>query len=1499
MRPFLSFIFVFVLFRTVFAQCPDPYLMDQSLTRPSKNPTYINKIESSADQDWFNLQIYSPYDVFNYTIDFGDGHIETGGLWQAGTPVNHLYPIGKFQLKLSESKNGCTRSIIATVINDRKPGATAIPPTVNASGCTPHSLTFVNQSTNVSPFTRFIWDWGDGTKEVKDASSVGQPITHTFIKGKGGCNKRVTLTAVSLCDSSFSIFGPYDFWDVDNTSVKASSVFICGGDIVSFYDSTKYNCNSSPRYIQWDFTKAGGEKSAWLPATPQNKIQRSFINGNIGDKFSVTLSDSNICGVKTSSIDVTLMNAPKAIITSSNNTVCVATTIKFSNLSTGGANLFHYDFGDGKGWKTYNDKRDINYIYNQAGSFTVRLVAEIKGAPQCADTTSLVINVLSSPDPSFELSRREGCGQMQVHINNKSEFANEWKWYLNNALISEAKFPEPLTFENTGVYEIRLKTKSVAGCERERSTTVSLFPEVITNGLIDSACVGFPVKLADASSLINPASGTGSLLREQFDSLAINFAYTPIASLSGVAENSNMISLFESKNNAGTNFITRISGYIHAPVSGNYNFWIAADTTAELWLSTDDNPSNVRRIAFLSAGSNERQWERFATQKSSTIKLEKDKKYFVQVVHFKAEVKTDLVSVGWVIPGGIHNRPISGQYLSPYMEGHKINSWEWSINEGEQIYKDSNFTVTFANPGVQKIELSSGSGKCLNRREYTITAKPSPIARFDFIDTAGCSPLNIKVVNSGSIFHNATITFGDGSSAVNFNPSTDTISHRLVNNSGAIRRFKVKIEVRNTEGCTDSLIRFITVYPGPEADFSISYPSSLCSPLNLIISNTSKGGNKFLWQLNSNQAFENNFNSFSYNFVNKSGTVKTDTLWLKAFVNNSCYTEMYKLITVLPEGGVEIISDSAVCHNQTGLFSTSAPVISAQWTFDQNTKSNNLIATATFTNNENAASIKRIRLDYTSVFGCVNTSYRDILVHPKPVSDFMVSEFSGCSPLNVSLEAFNKKGSEYIWNLNSSRSISKDPTANVYVHNKTDHTSEIPVTLVVSSDNGCKDSTTKHLTIYPTTTSKINQSAFEGCSPFSVNFSTESKAGIKHLWDVGEEKYHEGSATEYKFQTDEDKNFQVKLFTVNNHGCIDTIYTEVNVKGMVRPAIVMDRDRIQPGETVVFHNETEIKSGMLLWEFGNGKAEVSNEIVTNQYELSGIYDVKLTVVNNTCADSTKAKVYVANGSAIAEFSGGGSGCGSLTVRFKNNSQNAIRYIWDFGDGETLEVNSRSDVVHTYTNRSGSKQEYNVTLTAIGIHGDGIKTVQSAVILHSFPKLSFYPASSVVYVPGEISFVNQSRNVAIVSWDFGDGNKSDQMNPKNFYKDPGLYTVTLIGKSKEGCSDTLVLNGVLEGKQKGRIILPNAFTPSLYPSESSEGLNDYFLPAYHNGVTGFHMMIFNKWGELLFESNDINKGWDGHYKGQLCPEDVYVYRVKVKYFDGTDQILTGDLTLLKL
>ncbi len=257
------------------------------------------------------------------------------------------------------------------------------------------------------------------------------------------------------------------------------------------------------------------------------------------------------------------------------------------------------------------------------------------------------------------------------------------------------------------------------------------------------------------------------------------------------------------------------------------------------------------------------------------------------------------------------------------------------------------------------------------------------------------------------------------------------------------------------------------------------------------------------------------------------------------------------------------------------------------------------------------------------------------------------------------------------------------------------------------------------------------------------------------------------------------------------------------------------------------------------------------------------------------------------------------GCKPLSVIFTDLSISSTdpiaAWIWEFGDGSTSSSPSPS---HIYEN-SGT---YNPTLSVVTSGGcrQTLASSPGQVIVHDGPTADFSLRSDVVNLPGEPAVMTNlsSPNAVTYHWDFGDGSTSTIKNPTHNYSDVGVFNITLTSTDQFGCVD----QAIKEIRATADLVFPNAFTPD--PSGPANGSydmydldNNIFHP-FTAGVAEFNMMIFNRWGELIFETNDYRIGWDGYYRGVLCEQAVYVWKAKVKMFDGREFTQVGDVTLLR-
>jgi uncharacterized repeat protein (TIGR02543 family) len=170
-----------------------------------------------------------------------------------------------------------------------------------------------------------------------------------------------------------------------------------------------------------------------------------------------------------------------------------------------------------------------------------------------------------------------------------------------------------------------------------------------------------------ANFIPHGSGGSGTILREVW----ANVTGTAVSSLTSSAaypnspSGSEQLTSLEGPTNAGDNYGARIRGYIHPPISGAYTLWLAGDDNAELWLSSNDNPASITRIANIDGWTNSREWTKYPTQRSAAINLVAGQKYYIEVLH-KEGGGGDNVAVSWQGPG-LTQAIIAGNYLSPFV----------------------------------------------------------------------------------------------------------------------------------------------------------------------------------------------------------------------------------------------------------------------------------------------------------------------------------------------------------------------------------------------------------------------------------------------------------------------------------------------------------------------------------------------------------------------------------------------------------------------------------------------------------------------------------------------------------------------------------------------------------------------------------------------------------------------------------------------------------------
>ena len=277
-----------------------------------------------------------------------------------------------------------------------------------------------------------------------------------------------------------------------------------------------------------------------------------------------------------------------------------------------------------------------------------------------------------------------------------------------------------------------------------------------------------------------------------------------------------------------------------------------------------------------------------------------------------------------------------------------------------------------------------------------------------------------------------------------------------------------------------------------------------------------------------------------------------------------------------------------------------------------------------------------------------------------------------------------------------------------------------------------------------------------------------------------------------------------------------------------------------------------------------------------------LYQVIVTNSNN-CTDTATVNVMVfPNPSATIAAN---NVCQGIPTDFTSTSvpPTGVTYLWYFGDGDT---SSAQNPIHEYAN----PDSFNVILVVA--LGNCFFADTSPTVVYPTPVANFEANTITGYADNSspVTFINRSTNSSLWQWNFGDQTGSAQESPSHVYAQPGVYSVSLVAANQFGCSDSINKPDYISIYPLPKLYIPNVFAPD-------EGTNNILL-VYTTGVKYFDFMIFDRWGEKVFESEDVLTGWDGTYKGKKAAMGVYAYYLKVIFDDGSPGNYTGSVTLLR-
>ncbi len=689
--------------------------------------------------------------------------------------------------------------------------------------------------------------------------------------------------------------------------------------------------------------------------------------------------------------------------------------------------------------------------------------------------------------------------------------------------------------------------------------------------------------------------------------------------------------------------------------------------------------------------------------------------------------------------------------------------------------------------------------------------------------------------------------------------------------------YTVSLIVNPGSPCADTTYEVFSVYPLLTSNYVV--PVAQCFQGN---SFNFSGTGSYTGVINANWDFGSGAsppaaNTMTVNNVtyNAPGTYTV----LFTISQNSCTATTTKTIEVYqsPQAAIGNFTTSG-CAPLTVSFnnlSTAATSMAYTWNFSDGTTSTATNPVKTFT----AAGIYTVSLTAITNQQCIDTSQvtavNTITVVGIPTSSFNIASVSGLcftnNLFNFANSSTTSGNASYTWNFDSHASVQTSTTtnqSNVNYNTPGAHT----ITLTVN-EAGCINTSTQSIVLYNDPVASIGTFPKNGCTPFDVNFTNTSSGGssMSYLWNFSDGTSSTSTNPVKTFNNE--GVYSVTLTATSNTGCVSSssissvnsitvtqtplaAFTSVSATGQC-----FDNNRFS------FVNTSTISGNVThAWSFGpeaTPQSATSFNVPNVIYHAPGTYTVSLTESKNGCIDTQIQTVELYQNPVANMGIYPATGCDPLSVTFADQSTSAspLTYLWTFGDGTTSTI---ANPTHVFSPPGVHPVSLTVSTTAkcIGVSG-------ASTVITVNPK----PTAGFDIITDNESYVQCTNEASpdVTAWhyNFDDGKSSTDVNPIHYYSSVNVYYIVQTVTNSFGCIDTYTVPVTII--PEFAFWIPNAFTPN-----NKDGLNDVFKPKVL-GVEDYTFSVFNRWGELIYQTHDIDAGWDGTYKGAYSPQDVYVWK----------------------
>jgi len=839
-------------------------------------------------------------------------------------------------------------------------------------------------------------------------------------------------------------------------------------------------------------------------------------------------------------------------------------------------------------------------------------------------------------------------------------------------------------------------------------------------------------------------------------------------------------------------------------------------------------------------------------------------------------------------------------------------SYQWQVDTGSGNYTDiSGETSTTLSRNAVTTSMNGYKYRCVvteakdgpcstTSNPATLTIDTKPVASAGGSKTI-CSN-STATVSGVSVSTGTTYSWtenGNGSITADANTLTPTYTP-AISDVGTPVTLTMATVSGNTCPNPADVTYTVNVDPLPTAVSSGN--TTICSSATATVSGASHTNGSVLWTLNgtgSGTITDQTTDSPTYT-PNASDAGKTVTLTMHVTSSNTCPdpTDVTYKVTVDSLPLAKITGTKTICSSNTTTITTAKSAYGdISWTSDgAGTLTNGTTISPTYapTATDEGKTVT-LTLTVTSNNSCGSTNKAtatyalNVIGAVVPTASTNNRSSTICMEKQTTISGATSSNGTVIWSVTTGNGLLSNETTltPTYISKATDTLTPVILTLTVNPPAGCGGTpATDIYTINVKSKPVVTPTSNKPCEGFDVQLSANTIANATYAW------------TGPKGLTKNTQNVLLPKITASDTGVYNLEITDANncvnsksihVSMYPNPVIAGDTF-VCVGKTIKLASNT-IGSTTSWSSLSPTTLSIDPSSGIANGVLGGVTTVKYTDING-CIDNQL--ILVENLPVVAFTVDSTSVCIGNDVKFSDKSINKnSNVIWDFGDGSI--AYNESDPSYTYQ----KVDSFTVTLTSISPNGCiGKLTKEKYITPIDVPivKFGFSPDSIDIYNP-EIQFTNYS-NATFFTWNFGDYSPiSNKTNPGHTFPDtPGQsYKVTLKGSNSASFVCPVTISHEIVSIDPAIYFIPNTFTPN------GDEINNTFQPIFTSGYDpqNFSFWIYNRLGELVFETHNAFIGWDGTFAGKIAENNTYVWKLQFKSKQSEKEYyVTGHVNLVK-